>query len=92
MKANFFQPIIYGVIMDSQDTNLEPQKIEQTFSKVLFPTEIRCFTYPFSDDLIKETLDLANKQQFNDEIKDLIHMDAPCMEQWRNFIYDICSK
>jgi len=78
--------------MDSQETNqLEPQKIEQTFSKVLFPTELRCFTYPFSDELIAETLELANKQQFNDEIKDLIHMDVPCMEQWRNFVYDICS-
>lgn len=84
-------------------TNLAPQngvqselptaeiKIEQTFQKTLFPTEVRCFSYPFTDELLQQVLELANTSQFNEEIKSLIHFDDPSMEKFRGYIYDICQ-
>jgi hypothetical protein len=65
--------------------------IECTFQQILFPTELRCFSYPFTDELLAEVLELANKQQFNDEITSLISLDHPTMEKFRGFIYDICQ-
>lgn len=67
----------------------EQAEIKLTFSKSLFPTELRCFSYGLTDELQQSLLDLHQAQT---EEVDLMSLDHPTINKFKEVVYDICQQ
>jgi hypothetical protein len=72
-------------------TSAETQvsEVKETFKKTLFPTELRCYSYPFTEELIQGIIDIVNSNK--EEQVEIMNMESPVIERFKDFIFDICQ-
>lgn len=86
---------LYGDTMENQQppqngqstAPVGEQKISRVFEKQLFPTQIRSYEYGLTNELIDSFLELINDQPS----EDLMSIDHPSIEKFKEIIYDICQ-
>jgi hypothetical protein len=75
------------------ENNQAPQEVstevKQTFSKILFPTELRCFSYGLTEELQQSLIDLNQSQT---EDVELMSLDHPTIDRFKEVVYDICQQ
>jgi hypothetical protein len=70
----------------------EQPAIQETFRKTLFPTELRCYSYPITQDMIDAIVEMANKANETSDAADIMSLDHPVIEQFKDFVFDICQE
>lgn len=76
------QPAQNGVV-----TEVPQEQIRRTYEKSLFPTTIRVYEYGLSQDHLDSFLELINTKPEDD----LMTLDHPSIDKFKEIIYDICQ-
>lgn len=71
-------------------TESQVPAIRETYRKTLFPTELRCYSYPLTQELVDGIVELANNNQ--GAAVDIMEMENPASEKFKDFIFDICQQ
>jgi hypothetical protein len=69
----------------------ETSEVQETFKKVLFPTELRCYSYPLTQELVDGIVEMANESSNSSTPVDIMTLDNPTIERFKDFIFDICQ-
>ena len=77
------QPPQNGVV-----TEQPIQSIQETYRKTIFPTEIRCFSFPLTQELIENIIKLVSSDSVD---TDILQIDDPAVEEIKNIVYEICQ-
>jgi hypothetical protein len=70
-------------------TETQISEVNETFRKTLFPTELRCYSYPLTQELVDGILDIVNTNE--SEQLEIMSIESPIIERFKDFIFDICQ-
>lgn len=64
-------------------------EIKRTYDKQLFPTHLRSYSFGLTQELLDEFLQLVNSN--NNQTEDIMSIDAPCINKFKEIVYEICQ-
>ena len=70
------------------ETATQVAEIKETFRKTLFPTELRCYSYPVTQELIDGIVQLVGNNQ--ETTTDIMNLDSDIIDAFKGFIFEIC--
>lgn len=68
------------------------QSITKTFEKQLFPTQLRCFSFPAEEKLLNDFLAIYNQNANDTGLVDIMAVENPVVDNLKTMVYDVCRQ